>query len=93
MTYAVDTPAFFIRKARRFPPKHPSLPERFEEILDALQVDPFQPSLRLHPLLGELQGLHAVSLNYDFRVVRLIEPNVHGITLINIGSHDEVYGD
>jgi mRNA interferase YafQ len=93
MTYAVDTPAFFIRKARKFLRKHPSLLERFEEILDALRVDPFQPSLRLHPLLGDLQGLHAVSLSYDFRIVLAIEPDEHRVTLINIGSHDEVYGD
>ncbi|MEA2529538.1 MAG: hypothetical protein QOG89_1182 [Thermomicrobiales bacterium] len=72
---------------------HPDLRNDFEGAVEALRQDPFQPSLRLHPLQGHLQGFHAARLSYEFRVVLVLRIKERRVTLINIGSHDEVYDD
>ena len=91
MNWTIQTPPSFLRQARRFLRRHPDLRDRFALLIEALRQDPFQPHLRLHPLSGELAGLHAVSLTYAYRVtLRLLVPE-RTIILLDIGSHDEVY--
>jgi mRNA-degrading endonuclease YafQ of YafQ-DinJ toxin-antitoxin module len=51
---------------------------------------PFHPSLRTHKLVGKLEGLWAVSVAYDCRVVFRFM-NGDEVLLIDIGSHEEVY--
>lgn len=92
MTWILSTTAFFDRHARKFLAKHPDLRSRFAETLAQLAADPFQPGLRLHPLSGKLQGLQAVSLTYSYRITLTLQITEHEILLIDIGSHDEVYG-
>ncbi|MEW5942760.1 MAG: plasmid stabilization protein [Pseudomonadota bacterium] len=94
MTWTLATTAFFDRRVRKFLAKHPDLRPRFAETLAQLAADPFQPSLRLHPLGGKLQGLQAVSLTYSYRyrITLTVQVTEHEILLIDIGSHDEVYG-
>jgi mRNA-degrading endonuclease YafQ of YafQ-DinJ toxin-antitoxin module len=89
--YSIITPESFLRRAAGFFRKHPDLRDRVRDVVDALSQDPFQPRLRLHPLRGQLAGLHAVSLTYEYRVVLTLELTEHEIRLIDIGSHDEVY--
>ncbi|MCC6627317.1 MAG: plasmid stabilization protein [Chloroflexi bacterium] len=91
MSYTVTTIPRFDRLARRFFRRHPDLRDRFARLVHELEVDPFQPHLRLHPLIGEFDGLHAVSLTYQYRVVLTLLMTERNITLIAIGSHDEVY--
>jgi len=55
-------------------------------------ADPFEPSLKLHALTGKLQGLQAVSLTYSYRITLTLQITAHEILLIDIGSHDEMYG-
>ncbi|HUX32210.1 MAG TPA: hypothetical protein VMV78_16515 [Thiobacillus sp.] len=57
-----------------------------------LRADPFEPSLRLHPLTGKLQGMQAVSLAYSDHITLTLQITEHEILLLDIGSHDEVYG-
>lgn len=92
MTWAVVTTATFDRRARKFLTRHPDLRPRFAELIAQLVSDPFQPSLKLHALTGKLQGLQAVSLTYSYRVTLTLQITAHEILLIDIGSHDEVYG-
>lgn len=92
MSWSLATTAFFDRRARKFLTKHPDLRPRFAETLAQLSSDPFQPALRLHPLGGRLQGLQAVSLTYSYRITLTLQITEHEILLIDIGSHDEVYG-
>ena len=53
------------------------------------------PRLKPHHLSGQLAGLFACSVAYDYRIVfsRQKHPKtgVETLILINIGSHDEVY--
>ena len=55
------------------------------------RADPFQPHLRLHPLKGELQALHAVSLTHGYCLTFTLKITEKQIILLDIGSHDEVY--
>jgi mRNA-degrading endonuclease YafQ of YafQ-DinJ toxin-antitoxin module len=91
MSWTLSTTAFFDRRARKFLAKHPDLRPRFAETLSQRAADPFQPSLRLHPLTGKLQGLQAVSLTYSYRITLTLQITEHDILLIDIGSHDEAY--
>ena len=92
MNWALSTTAFFDRRARKFLAKHPDLRPRIAETLSQLADDPFHPGLRLHALSGKLQGLQAVSLTYSHRISLTLQITEHEILLIDIGSHDEVYG-
>ncbi|WP_305046929.1 type II toxin-antitoxin system RelE/ParE family toxin [Geoalkalibacter sp.] len=89
--YTIVTPEQFLRQARKFFRKHPELKSRFIGVVEALQTDPFQAPLALHPLTGKLAGLHAVRLTYSYRITLTLLVSDREIILIDIGSHDEVY--
>jgi len=55
--------------------------------LARLQADPRDPRLRTHKVGGERW---AASFGYDARIVFTWENDL--ITLLDLGSHDEVYG-
>jgi len=92
MTWILVATAFFERRARKFLTKHPDLRPRFIETMEQLRSDPFEPGLRLHALSGKLQGMQAVSLTYSYRITLTVQVTEHEILLLDIGSHDEVYG-
>ncbi len=92
MSYTLVTTAFFERRARKFLTKHPDLKPRFIQTLEQLRSDPFDPSLKLHALTGKLQGMQAVSLTYSYRITLTLQVTEQEILLLDIGSHDEVYG-
>jgi len=89
--FSVSTSDQFLRKARKFFNKHPDLKPRFVEVFEALKKDPFQPGLGLHQLTGKLSGCHAVRLTYSYRITLTVMITEKEITLLDIGSHDEVY--
>ncbi|MBY0579257.1 MAG: hypothetical protein K2P57_09430 [Burkholderiales bacterium] len=92
MSWTLVTTVFFERRTRKFLTKHPDLRSRFIETMAQLRLDPFAPSLRLHALGGKLQGIQAVSLTYRFRIALTVQVTEGEILLLDIGSHDEVYG-
>ncbi len=53
------------------------------------------PRLKMHPLSGQLAGLHACSAAYDCRIVFSKQKNpktgAEVVLLINIGTHEQVY--
>jgi mRNA-degrading endonuclease YafQ of YafQ-DinJ toxin-antitoxin module len=91
MTNVVETPPVFRRNAAKFFRQHPELESRFASLVAKLEVDPYEPSLRLHALSGELDGLHAIRLTYSFRIVLIFRVEERRITLLDIETHDEVY--
>jgi len=92
MSWTLVTTASFDRRARKFLTRHPDLRPRLAETLEKLRTDPFEPSLRLHPLTGKLQGLQAVSPTHSYRITLTLQITEHEILLLDIGSRDEVYG-
>ncbi|WP_020674814.1 type II toxin-antitoxin system YafQ family toxin [Geopsychrobacter electrodiphilus] len=89
--FSITTSEIFLRQARKFFRKHPDLKPRFAATVSALQQDPFQPGLGLHPLTGKLSGCHAVRLTYSYRITLTLLLTENEIILLDIGSHDEVY--
>lgn len=81
----------FDRRLARFAGKHPQLRGRLAQVFRDLEADPFQPGLRLHPLHGELHGLHAVSISINYRTTLTLRLSAHEIVLLDIGAHDDVY--
>jgi len=66
------------------------LKEKFWKAMELFSKNPFNPRLRTHKLTGKLDGLWALSVEYDCRVIFKFL-NKDEILLIDIGSHDEVY--
>jgi addiction module RelE/StbE family toxin len=89
--YSVQATDKFLRQAHKFFKKHPDLTARFGNLVKTIIKDPFQPSLGLHPLTGKLEGLWAISLTYRYRVTLTLMITRKEITLLDIGTHDEVY--
>ena len=89
--YVLLTTGHFDRRVVKFTRAHPELKKPLAKVLKNLEADPFMPSLRLHPLSGELEGLHAVSLTYVYRITLTLRITKKEIILLDIGSHDEVY--
>jgi proteic killer suppression protein len=58
-----------------------------------LQADqrPSNPSLRLLPLRGKLDGLHSVSINLSYRITLELLIQDGQIVPVNVGDHDAVY--
>lgn len=84
-------PKSYIRRARSFAKKHPELLGQYEKTLKLLELNPFHPALRLHPLKGKLMDLHAVSINISYRITLELIVHEQEIILVNVGTHEEVY--
>ena len=81
----------YVRRARKFFKKHPDILPQYEKCLQLMEMNPFHPSLRLHPLQGKLKGLYSLSITITYRLT--VEFMIDGkeILPIHIGTHDEVY--
>jgi mRNA-degrading endonuclease YafQ of YafQ-DinJ toxin-antitoxin module len=91
VSYSISTTATFERNLRKFVRKHPELKQRVDQVITDLHEDPFQPHLHLHQLCGNLRDFHAVRIDYSRRIVLTLQVDEREITLVAIGSHDEVY--
>ena len=91
MSYSLVFTEHYEKMERRLLKTHRDLWERYRKTLTLLEQDPFHPSLQLHPLLGRLVGLHAVSINLQYRITLELEVRGQEIILVGIGSHGEVY--
>ena len=93
--YALVTTSRFDRRILKFRRAHPELNAQLAQVFQELEADPFKPHLRLHPLRGQLEGLHAVSLTYTYRITLMLKVRNKvrnkEIILLDIGSHDEMY--
>lgn len=75
----------------KFFKKHPDLLDKYGIILKKLQNDPFEASLKLHKLQGNLEKFHAVRLTYEYRIVLVLQIVDEQIVLVDIGTYDDVY--
>jgi addiction module RelE/StbE family toxin len=81
----------YLRRARKFFKKHPDIIPQYEKCLQLMEMNPFHPSLRLHPLHGKLKGLYSISITVSYRVTVEFVIDEKEILPIHIGTHDEVY--
>jgi len=79
------------KRALRFLKRHPDLEKQYLKTLQLLEINPFHPSLRLHPLSGRLSGLHSVSINLSYRITIEFLIQDQKLIPVNVGDHDSVY--
>ena len=79
------------KRALRFLKRHPDLEKQYLKTLQLLEVNPFHPSLHLHPLSGRLSGLHSVSINLSYHITLEFLIQDQEIIPVNVGDHDSVY--
>lgn len=89
--YALIWTPGFTRAAKKFTQHHSELKTKFATILRDLERDPFQRHLKYHQLGGKLKGIQAVSLTDSYRITLTVVISDKEITLLDVGSHDEVY--
>lgn len=82
----------FRRTFRKLTRHNRALLDAFAGTLALLEQDPHHPRLKLHALRGDLEGLYAASVTYKLRLVLVLHEEEHAVILVDIGSHDEVYG-
>lgn len=91
MTYKLIYTNSYIKIASKFAKKHPELLSQYEKTLKLLKKDPNHPSLRLHPLKGNLKNVYSVSINISYRITLEFFFTEKEIVLVNVGHHDQVY--
>lgn len=52
-----------------------------------LKKDPLHPSLRMHPLKGELKGFWSIMVNHKYRIIFRRKEN-GDILFYSVGKHD-----
>lgn len=81
------------KREKKFLKRHPELVERYKKILRLLELNPTHPSLRLHKLKGKFAGKYSVSVTSSYRIILTFAVTEKGIVLLDVGLHEEVYGD
>lgn len=83
--YVLLTTDYFARRVVKFTRAHPKLKKSLAKVLGIPEANPFLRPLRLHPLSGELERLHAVSVTHAHRIA-LTPRNGFTVVLINAQS-------
>lgn len=69
----------------------PRLQNKVEATTRRFMKDPHDPRLRNHSLKGSMQGLRAVSVTGDVRIVFEEYNNYKTVKFLKIGTHSQVY--
>ena len=91
MSYCLVFTEAYNKRAAKWLKRHPELRQQYLKALQLLELNPFHPSLRLHPLGGRLEGVHAVSINLSYRITLELLVTGQEVVLINVGDHESVY--
>ena len=89
MRYDLEYAPGFERRLERFLKFHPELKPQISKTLKLLAHDMNYPLLKTHKLHGKMKDNYACSINYYYRFV--FELNNSVISLLSVGSHDDVY--
>lgn len=77
----------FKKRFEKIPAK---VQNQFEKRIELFLENPNHPSLKVHPLKGNLLGFRAFSISGDYRVIfKILDKNT--IKLNDIGTHNQVY--
>ncbi len=61
------------------------------DAIDLFRKDPFNSSLKNHPLKGSAKGARAISAGFDLRIIFEEYTNDTVVLMLAVGSHEEVY--
>jgi addiction module RelE/StbE family toxin len=62
-----------------------------ENAVTLFQGDRWHPALRDHALKGKMKNLRAFSAGFDLRIIYRDEGGFITITLLDVGTHNQVY--
>ena len=62
-----------------------------ESAITGYRIDRRDPSLRDHALKGKMKGLRAFSAGFDLRIIYKEEDGFIVVTLLDVGTHNQVY--
>jgi len=91
MPFQISYSERYKKREQKFFRRHSDLLSKYEKTLKLLEANPFHPSLRLHKLSGNLEALHSVSLDVQYRITMEFYIEDEKIVPVNIGTHDAVY--
>ncbi len=63
---------------------------KFDQVINILEIDPFNPKLKTHKLKGNKGERYSCSLNYKERILFMILLK-NEILITDIGNNDDVY--
>jgi addiction module RelE/StbE family toxin len=66
-----------------------NLVKTVEEVTNLLLESPQSSILQNHSLQGPMQGLRAISVTSDYRII--LQETKNSYTFIDIGTHEQVY--
>ncbi|MGH9857537.1 MAG: type II toxin-antitoxin system RelE/ParE family toxin [Acidobacteriota bacterium] len=70
--------------------QNPSLTKHFTRRISLFLTDITHPSLRNHPLSGDLKGYYSFSITGDIRVIYRFESE-RVVQFYDVGTHNQVY--
>jgi len=80
---------------RRYKKQYRKLPvkqrKKIKATLKTFHKNPRDPRLRNHPLKGNRYGECSISVTGDLRIVFIADDNYQRVTLLNVGTHTQVY--
>lgn len=79
----------FKRAFKKFCTKDSKFKESFKKFFESFTLSPKEPKFKLHKLKGKLSSYYSVKIEYDLRLIFEYEDET--MTLIDIGTHDQVY--
>lgn len=69
----------------------PKMQKKTKAVITQFQSNPHHPGLRNHALRGTLHGQRAISVAGDIRIIFKENNNYQYVTLLRIGTHNQVY--
>ncbi len=71
---------------------HKSLKEKVNLSIEKFYKNPFDQSLKNHPLKGKMVGKRAFSVTSDLRIIFEEHENYVVVIMLDVGTHNQVYG-
>ena len=79
------------RFRKQFQKLDSKLQKRCTKALEQLKNDHHNPHLRNHPLHGDMSGRRSISVGGDLRIIFRETNNYQYVTLLDVGTHNQVY--
>lgn len=80
----------FVKTFKKRFARNPKIANKFAERLILFTINPANPILKDHALVGNLIRYRAFSITGDIRVIYYIKDEI--AYFVDIGSHNQVYG-
>lgn len=78
----------YIKAFQKLPPKKQ---DKVERTISIFQNNPYDSSLKNHPLHGALKGFYAISAGGDLRLLFKEYDNYKKVIFVLVGTHNQVY--